>query len=74
MLRVYPSNKTENLATIMAQIMKVSPLSDPFVEETVLIQSRGMGTWLQQQIATQLGIAANVNFSFPASFVEISLS
>jgi exodeoxyribonuclease V gamma subunit len=69
MLRVYPSNKTENLAMIMAQIMKVSPLSDPFVEETVLIQSRGMGTWLQQQIATQLGIAANVNFSFPASFV-----
>ena len=28
-----------------------NPLSDPFREEEFLVQSRGMGTWLQLKIA-----------------------
>lgn len=69
MLHFYPSNYTENLATVVAQIMKVKPLSNPFAEELILIQSHGMGQWLQQKISDELGIAAMINTAMPASFI-----
>lgn len=69
MLRVYPSNRTESLAYVLAEIIRTDPLSDPFASETILIQSHGMGTWLQQQLSSQLGIAAMVNSMMPASFI-----
>ena len=69
MLRVYPSNKTESLAIVMAELMKAQPLSDPFVAETILIQSHGMGTWLKQQLSSDLGIAAMIETMMPASYV-----
>ena len=69
MLRLYPSNKTENLALVIAEIMKAKPLSKAFSKEVILIQSHGMGTWLQQQISEKLGIAAMIDCMMPASFI-----
>ena len=69
MLRLYPSNKTENLAVVIAEVMKSKPLSSAFSNEIILIQSHGMGTWLQQEISKNLGIAAMIECSMPASFI-----
>lgn len=40
------------------------PLSNPFREEEFLVQSRGMGTWLQLKIAEKKGIFAHARFRF----------
>lgn len=69
MLRLYPSNKTESLASVMAALMKAQPLSDPLQAELILIQSHGMGTWLRQSLSAELGIAAQIDAQMPFSFV-----
>jgi exodeoxyribonuclease V gamma subunit len=69
MLRLYPSNKTEHLAVVISEVMRSSPLSSSFSSEVILIQSHGMGTWLQQEISHNLGIAAMIECSMPASFI-----
>jgi exodeoxyribonuclease V gamma subunit len=69
MLQLYPSNKTEYLAILMSEIMKAKPLQNPFDNEVVLIQSHGMGTWLQQEISEHIGIAAMIECVMPASFI-----
>lgn len=69
MLRLYPSNKTEHLAVVISEIMKTSPLASSFSNEVILIQSHGMGTWLQQEISQNLGIAAMIECTMPASFI-----
>lgn len=69
MLYLYPSNKTETLAGLMAEIIDRYPLSRPFKPEIILIQSQGMGTWLQQQLSVHSGIAALIDCRMPASFI-----
>ena len=69
MLRLYPSNKTEHLAVVISEVMKGKPLLSPFSNEIILIQSHGMGTWLQQEISRNLGIAAMIDCPMPASFI-----
>lgn len=69
MLRLYPSNKTEHLAVVISEVMKATPLSSSFSNEVILIQSHGMGTWLQQEISQNLGIAAMIECTMPASFI-----
>ena len=69
MLYLYPSNKTENLAYLIAEIIDRHPLSSTFKAETILIQSQGMGTWLQQELSNHSGVAALIDCKMPASFV-----
>jgi exodeoxyribonuclease V gamma subunit len=69
MLKFYPSNRTENLAFIISEIMRREPLKNIFEQEKIVVQSYGMGTWLQQQISTELGIAAMIDCCMPASFI-----
>lgn len=42
---------------------------DPFAPETIVVQNQGMARWLSQQIALRSGIAANLQFPLPATFV-----
>lgn len=69
MLQLYPSNKTESLAYLIAEIIDRHPLKDIFSEEIILIQSQGMGTWLQQELSSHSGISALVKCQMPASFI-----
>ena len=69
MIKLYASNKTEHLSLVIAELMKTKPLADPFAKEMILIQSHGMGTWLQHEISEHLGIAAMIDCSMPASFI-----
>ncbi|MDO4430528.1 MAG: exodeoxyribonuclease V subunit gamma [Lonepinella koalarum] len=69
MLTVYHSNHLETQKEILLHLIHRDPLSDPFESETILVQSPGMAKWLQLQIAEKLGVAANINFPMPASFL-----
>lgn len=69
MFHVYHSNQLELLKTLAATVIKRSPLADPFAAEMVLVQSPGMAQWLQMELAQTFGIAANIAFPLPASFI-----
>lgn len=53
----------------MAYIVENQRLDDPFSSEKVLVQSSGMAQWLQIALASHFGIAANIEFPLPASFI-----
>tara|TARA_R110001583_G_scaffold16561_15_gene67880 strand:- start:22349 stop:25804 length:3456 start_codon:yes stop_codon:yes gene_type:complete len=67
--QVYHSNQLSLLKDLLVALMQQSPLENPFDNETVLVQSPGMAQWLQLEIASSTGIAANIDFPLPASFI-----
>lgn len=69
MLTIYHSNQLDLLKSLTAQLMKRQPLNAVFEEEVILVQSQGMGQWLQIQLAQELGISANIHYPFPTQFV-----
>ncbi|WP_256853133.1 exodeoxyribonuclease V subunit gamma [Pantoea sp. Fr+CA_20] len=69
MFHVYHSNQLDLLKSLAARVIKLDPLDDPFASEMVLVQSPGMAQWLQMELAQTFGIAANIEFPLPASFI-----
>nr|WP_154324582.1 exodeoxyribonuclease V subunit gamma [Pantoea sp. 201603H] len=69
MFTVYHSNQLDLLKSLAAYQIENQPLRDPFQPEVVLVQSPGMAQWLQMSLAGQFGIAANITFPLPASFI-----
>lgn len=69
MFILYQSNKISSLAAMLVKLQQVSPLSDPFEPETILIQSQGMAQWLQMQIADLNGVMGNCDFLYPTTFL-----
>ncbi|KZY68543.1 MULTISPECIES: exodeoxyribonuclease V subunit gamma [unclassified Oleiphilus] len=69
MLYLYPSNKTANLATVLAEIMRADPLADPFESDIILTQSHGMGVWLNQQISANQGVSCMIDSMMPGAFL-----
>ena len=68
MLRIISSNRQEALLDALAERLRV-PLDDnPLAPERVVTE-RGMNTWVLQQLAERHGIAANIDFQFPAAFI-----
>jgi exodeoxyribonuclease V gamma subunit len=68
-LRTFTGNRLERLAARLCAELERAPLA-PIRAEQVVVPSRGMGAWLERQIALQSGIAASVEFPFPARFVD----
>ncbi|SUX96500.1 exodeoxyribonuclease V subunit gamma [Citrobacter youngae] len=69
MLMVYHSNRLDVLEALMEYIVERERLDDPFEPEMILVQSTGMAQWLQMTLAQKFGIAANIDFPLPASFI-----
>ena len=69
MLRIYHSNRLDVLEEIMEFIVERHPLAEALEPEVVLVQSTGMAQWLQMTLAQKFGIAANIQFPLPASFI-----
>lgn len=69
MLRVYHSNRLDVLEALMEFIVERERLDDPFEPEMILVQSTGMAQWLQMALSQKFGIAANIEFPLPASFI-----
>lgn len=68
-LRIYTSNRMEELIRIFAGLLGQQPLESPFEPEVILVQSRGMQRWISMQLALRLGVWANGHFPFPEKFV-----
>ena len=66
-LRLYTSNRLENLAEALAEGVR-RPLRSPLDPETILVQSQGMARWLKLQLAQHHGICSNFRFPFPRAF------
>jgi len=46
------------------------PLSSPFTQETIVVQSLGMERWISMEIASHNAISANCYFPFPNKFLQ----
>ncbi|MGV3345987.1 exodeoxyribonuclease V subunit gamma [Enterobacteriaceae bacterium LUAb1] len=69
MFTVYHSNRLDLLTELAVFHMQNQPQPDPFQPEVILVQSPGMAQWLQMSLAAELGIAANLHFPLPATFI-----
>lgn len=69
MFIVYHSNQLDLLKQLMAILMEQHPLPTPLSREVILVQNPGMAQWLQIELAQHLGIAANIDFPLPATFI-----
>ncbi|WP_416411807.1 exodeoxyribonuclease V subunit gamma [Pantoea sp. App145] len=69
MFRVYHSNQLDLLKNLAGILIENQPLTDPLAAEQVLVQSPGMAQWLQMELAHSFGIAANIDFPLPATFI-----
>ena len=61
-----------NRQDILAKLLASRLSSDPpalFAEELVVVQSEAMARWLRLVLAEELGIAAQLRFPFPASYL-----
>jgi exodeoxyribonuclease V gamma subunit len=69
MLRIIRSNAVESLLDQLARHLGEAPPSSPLVPETVVVPSPAMGRWVNLQLARCHGVAANLAYPLPASFV-----
>lgn len=69
MFTVYHSDQLTTHKDLLIRILQNDPNPNPFEQETVLVQSLGMAQWLQMQIASEMGIAGNIQFPYPTSFL-----
>lgn len=69
MLTLYRSNLVESLLDLLARRLSDAPLASPFTPEIVVTPSPAMARWVQLGLARAHGIAANLSYPLPASFV-----
>ncbi len=68
MLKVYHSNRLERLIDRLADGLRI-PGADPFAPDIILVQSNGLRRWITMELARRLGIGANLQFPYPATFL-----
>jgi exodeoxyribonuclease V gamma subunit len=68
LLHIFQSNRLELLADELARTLKADA-AHPLEPRTVIVQERGIARWLSFALAERMGIAANIEFPFPAGTV-----
>lgn len=66
---VYHSNQVDVLKSLLVELIRLNPLENPFEAEQILVQSPGMSQWLKMELANEFGVAANLEFPLPATFI-----
>ncbi|MFW7523775.1 exodeoxyribonuclease V subunit gamma [Vibrio ostreicida] len=69
MFTVYHSNQVDVLKSLLVELIRLHPLENPFEQEQILVQSPGMSQWLKMELAKEFGVAANLEFPLPATFI-----
>lgn len=69
MLHLNFSNRIERLADALAKELAEPPAGGALAPETVVVGHAGMDEWLKRALAARRGIAANLDFQQPGSFV-----
>ena len=67
-MKLVASNRMERLAKELQDFFATT-VSNPLESEVVIVQSKGMATWLKQTLASGQGICANVDFVYPRDFI-----
>jgi len=68
-LSILSSNRVETLQENLCLRLGESLPANPFIEEIIVVPTYAMARWLNLQIALQQGIAANISYPLPASWV-----
>lgn len=63
MFYLYPGNRTENLAAVLAALCEKFPLKEAFAPEEILIAAPGIARYLDTALAQKLSVAANIRYS-----------
>ena len=69
MLHVHFSNRIERLADALAAVLAEPAPASALVPEAIVVGHAGMDEWLKRRLAYRQGIAANLDFQQPGSFV-----
>ncbi len=69
MFTIYHSNQLDLLKSLLVELIRQNPLENPFDAEQILVQSPGMSQWLKMELAESFGVAANIEFPLPATFI-----
>ena len=69
MFTLHSSNHLDILKELLVDRIRQEPLTNPLVQEQILVQSPGMARWLQMELADAFGIAAGIDFPLPATFL-----
>jgi exodeoxyribonuclease V gamma subunit len=69
MLHICRSNRVEALLDRLARRLGTNPPASPFTPELVVTPSPAMARWVQLGLARAHGVAANLSYPLPASFV-----
>ena len=68
-LLIQSSNRVEILQQKLAAELSENPLADVFRAEIIVVPTYAMSRWLNLRFAQQLGIAANIQYPLPASWL-----
>ncbi|WP_293930964.1 exodeoxyribonuclease V subunit gamma [Iodobacter sp.] len=68
MLHLFQSNRIDVLLAALAHQLETSPLASPFEQEKIVVQSKGMGRWLNFRLAEKQGMTAQMGYPLLASF------
>ena len=68
-LSIISSNRVEALQHSLSSHISTQMLADPFESEVVVVPTFAMARWLNLKIAQQQGIAANIDYPLPASWI-----
>ncbi|MGL4834902.1 MAG: exodeoxyribonuclease V subunit gamma, partial [Shewanella sp.] len=70
---LHHSNQLERLAHILGENLVATEINNILSPDVVLIPQPSMRRWLQKSLAEQFGIAANIEFLPPGSFINQQL-
>ena len=68
-MHIYRANRVESLLDSLTDVLR-QPLSSPLAPECIVVQSKGMATWLAMQLSGRFGVWANPDFPHPRQFVQ----
>jgi exodeoxyribonuclease V gamma subunit len=68
-MHMYRANRVESLLDSLTDVFR-TPLSSPLAPECIVVQSKGMATWLAMQLSGRFGVWANPDFPHPRQFVQ----
>lgn len=69
MLRVTKSNRSEQLVSPLAAVLRGRP-AGPFAEELVVVGADGVRRWLSKQLAQELGVCAQLRFVYTGTLIK----
>ncbi len=69
---IYRSNRTEQLLDALARVA-AEPLASPATAECIVVQSRGMSTWISMHLSRLFGVWCNPDFPHPRQLIQRTL-